>query len=176
MERLRDKPIRLLELGIGKVAGSSKMWNEYFKHPDTRFVVVDRNEERLSGGIHSERWTNVLLDTRKHQQMKEMAEKLGPFDFIIDDCVHAPVIQVNTFNNLWNHVKPGGIYFIEDIGKSYQHGDCNDKQRRKYGIDYFLDHKLHSFVPEPRFLKKTPDIYFLHFYSHICIIGKRNDI
>jgi hypothetical protein len=37
------------------------------------------------------------------------------FDYIIDDGSHRPAHQVRSFELLWDRVKPGGKYFIEDI-------------------------------------------------------------
>lgn len=169
MEHLRDKPVDLLELGIGKVAGSVKMWDEYFTHAASHFTVIDWDEERLKRGIKGDRWTNLKADIKNKKKLKMLVEQLGPFDFIIDDCVHAPFVQVQTFKTLWPHLKPGGVYFMEDIGKSYI------QPQKGYSVDQFLNQKLHSFVPEERHLPKPSSIYFIHFYQHIVIIGKRKD-
>jgi hypothetical protein len=37
------------------------------------------------------------------------------FDYIVDDGSHQPDHQVRSFELLWDRVKPGGKYFIEDI-------------------------------------------------------------
>jgi len=37
------------------------------------------------------------------------------FDVIIDDGKHTPDANRMTFENLWRAVKPGGIYYIEDV-------------------------------------------------------------
>lgn len=37
------------------------------------------------------------------------------FDVIIDDGDHSPASQLATLANLWPHVKPGGLYVIEDV-------------------------------------------------------------
>jgi len=43
----------------------------------------------------------------------------GGFDIIIDDGSHVPRHILFTFNHLFPHIKPGGIYVIEDNGFSY---------------------------------------------------------
>jgi len=167
MEHLRDVPIDLLELGIGKVAGSAKMWDEYFTHATSHFTVIDWDFERLKRGPYSDRWTKLQADTTDRKKMDILVEQCGPFNFIIDDCVHAPGVQVKTFKTLWPYLKPGGVYFLEDIGKSYL------RTPGKYSIHKFLTEKLHEFVPEPRHQPGPTDIQFMHFYSHIVIVGKK---
>lgn len=48
---------------------------------------------------------------------KEIKESLGAlrFDYVIDDGSHRLYDQITSFALLWEYVKPGGIYFIEDI-------------------------------------------------------------
>lgn len=41
------------------------------------------------------------------------------FDIIIDDGDHHPDSQLKTFVFGWPYLKPGGLYFIEDIGHRY---------------------------------------------------------
>ena len=41
------------------------------------------------------------------------------FDCILDDGSHVPEHQILTINKLWDLVKPGGVYIIEDIETSY---------------------------------------------------------
>lgn len=50
-----------------------------------------------------------------------MQESGGHFDAIIDDGSHLASDIMNTFDALWPHVNPGGVYFIEDlqIGRSF---------------------------------------------------------
>ena len=117
------------------------------------------------------------MDVRDYPGLKEMAETCGPngFDFIIDDCVHAPLIQQKVFKVLWPHVQPGGIYFMEDIGRSYMNGVCRDPSRKKFGIDYYMDAMLHKMVPHPEDRDWDTSIAFMHFYPHVCIIGKKED-
>ena len=45
----------------------------------------------------------------------EIAKKGGPFDFIIDDGSHVGQHITTSFKMLWQHLKPGGYYFIEDL-------------------------------------------------------------
>ena len=39
----------------------------------------------------------------------------GNFDIIIDDAAHGNLHIFNSFNALWPTVRPGGLYFLEDL-------------------------------------------------------------
>jgi hypothetical protein len=48
-----------------------------------------------------------------------IAEHGSDFDIIIDDGGHTMNQQMTSLNHLWKAVKPGGIYFCEDLQTSY---------------------------------------------------------
>ena len=58
-------------------------------------------------------------DQGDEQFLDSMARELGPFDIIIDDGSHMSHHVLASFNALFPHVRPGGIYVIEDLGTSY---------------------------------------------------------
>merc|ERR1712176_800060 len=52
------------------------------------------------------------------QCTKNMLDRLygpTPFDIIIDDGDHNPDSQQETLASLWQMVRPGGIYVVEDV-------------------------------------------------------------
>jgi len=127
LKHLRDRPVELLEIGIGTMipgvpssmvgyslpgyapGGSLRAWRDYFPNgmitgidvqPDTQFV-----EDRIQ---------TCLADSSSKDQLERV---LGNriFDVIIDDGLHYDETQVKTMENLWPRVRPGGYYIIEDI-------------------------------------------------------------
>jgi len=127
LKTLREKPIELLEIGIGTMipgvassmvgyslpgyapGGSLRAWRDYFPRgrimgidvqPDTQFVE-DRIQTALADSSSKEQLDGVLGDRT--------------FDVIIDDGLHYDETQVKTMQNLWHRVRPGGFYVIEDI-------------------------------------------------------------
>ena len=50
-------------------------------------------------------------------------ESGGNFDVIVDDGGHRNSHILNTFMGLWRALKPGGLYFIEDlqVGRDWQY-------------------------------------------------------
>jgi 2-polyprenyl-3-methyl-5-hydroxy-6-metoxy-1,4-benzoquinol methylase len=78
----------------------------------------------------------------------EIAKKGGPFDFIIDDGSHVGQHITTSFKMLWQHLKPGGYYFIEDLHAG--HANRQETIRivteflagRSYFMTLLLDAKL----------------------------------
>jgi hypothetical protein len=114
---LRDKPIRLLEIGVLD-GGSLLLWRDYF--PNALIVGLDLKESPF----------NTLPDRIQIFQgsqgdtklLSTMAGKCAPegFDIIIDDASHYGVLSRSSFQSLFaNHLKSGGIYVVEDWGTGY---------------------------------------------------------
>jgi hypothetical protein len=114
---LANREINLLEIGVHKGA-SLLMWRDYFKSGviaglDYEPVTVDDN----TGRIHIYRGFQqdpAILDKIRIETARE------GFDIIIDDASHLAELTSYTFWHLFdNHLKPGGIYVLEDWGVGY---------------------------------------------------------
>jgi SAM-dependent methyltransferase len=113
---LRDKDIKLLELGVFK-GGSLLLWADYFE----KGVIagVDINDVDVT---QSERLHFFKGGQSDGPFINGIAEKLAPegFDIIIDDASHYGAFTKQSFNILFEKLlKPGGIYVIEDWGTGY---------------------------------------------------------
>jgi hypothetical protein len=114
---LRPQPVALLELGIHH-GGSLLMWRDYFPQGaiaglDQHAVTVDDPSGRIRV-YQGQQQDTVLLD--------RIAAEVAPvgFDIVIDDASHFGRLSRATFRHLFdNHLKPGGIYVIEDWGTGY---------------------------------------------------------
>jgi len=116
-EPLRDKPIRLLEIGIGE-GSSMKIWLEYF--PDGRIAGVDVEPK---GHYHNERQISILGDQTSDAFWGKFHQRFPlPWDIIIDDGSHKSDGIITSFRALWPKLKPGGFYCIEDLKCSYMPG------------------------------------------------------
>jgi hypothetical protein len=112
-----NENIKLLELGI-QGGGSHLLWRDYF--PKGTIVGIDitvppnfSSEERIHFFEGSQTDTRVL---------SEVANKVAPdgFDIIIDDASHIGEYTKQSFWHLFdNHLKPGGLYVIEDWRTGY---------------------------------------------------------
>jgi len=114
---LADKPIALLELGIREGA-SLLLWRDMF--PQAHIAGLDINPMSLSDDSGRVRAYQGLQ--QDHATLDRIASEVAPegFDVIVDDASHLGRYTAASFWHLFpNHLKPGGIYVIEDWGTGY---------------------------------------------------------
>ena len=133
-----DKDVKLLEIGVHK-GGSLELWRDYFP----RGTIVGIDLELPEGFIPGERIQLFKGSQADTQFLSEVATSVAPegFDIIIDDASHIGELSKTTFWHLFHrHLKPGGVYAIEDWGTGY--------------LDDFPDGK--KFDPKPSNLDPFP--------------------
>jgi hypothetical protein len=123
---LRDKPVKLLEIGVGGGEGI-KMWLDYFQHPEAKIFGVDSRQ-------NTNPWDTVLPDASRRYKFVYGDQSHDVFwkcfiadygidwDIIIDDGGHFNDQVFTSFFMLWPYVKQGGFYAIEDLGVAYTPG------------------------------------------------------
>lgn len=131
---LSEKNIFLLELGI-KNGGSLLMWKDFFRRGtivglDINPVTLEDESNRIR--IHRGLQHDIrLLDVIRNENAPE------GFDIIIDDCSHIGGISSMSFWHLFDkHLKPKGIYVIEDWGTGYWN-KYPDGRRYRTGLTNF---------------------------------------
>lgn len=114
---LFDKPISILELGIFK-GESLRMWKDMFPHGIVVGLDIDPVEiPDKSSRIHV--YCGLQQDTALLDRIRSETATEG-FDIIIDDASHLGELTKISFWHLFNHhLKPGGIYVIEDWRTGY---------------------------------------------------------
>jgi len=144
-ESLQDKDLNLFEIGVLK-GGSLLMWRDYFKKGNIIGLDIDKIEINDSlERIHI--YQGIQQDVKLLDRIRNETSKDG-FDIIIDDASHIGELTKITFWHLFeNHLKPGGIYVIEDWrtgyydkwpdGKNYNFKSKSVNFIRN-GIDFFL--------------------------------------
>ena len=114
----RDAELTLLEMGVHR-GGSLLMWQEYF--PRAKIVGLDINPNPLASKL-TERIAFEQGSQDDTQVLERVAQRHAPegFDIVIDDAAHVGALSRAAFLHLFpNHLKPGGIYVIEDWGTGY---------------------------------------------------------
>lgn len=123
----RMETITLLEIGLGvtgdrwdarivqgKNSGgaSIKMWQDYF--PNGRIFGIDIN---AASYLDTDRVSTFVVDQSSVEELDSFWGSIGKpsFDFIIDDGSHRPDHQQISLGFLFPKLKPGGLYFIEDL-------------------------------------------------------------
>lgn len=185
----RHMHVRLLEIGVLE-GGSLKLWTAFFPryekvwglgHGADSLQSIDIPGAEIFHGDQSKKadLDNVVLRTG------------GDYDIIVDDGSHVPLHQVFTFLILFPHVKPGGVYIVEDIETSFW--STSGANLYGYKIDGAGVHNANSvvdffqhmtnvvnrayFMPEPgKFHLMAPiehDIAAIEFGQN-CIIVHKN--
>jgi hypothetical protein len=109
------RAVSVLEIGVYR-GGSMRMWSRFFG-PDARLVGVDIDPVALVSA--GDRYTVVLADQADPDAMRNLAQKYGPFDVIIDDGGHSMVQQITSIEALFPMLNDGGVYLVEDCHTSY---------------------------------------------------------
>jgi demethylmacrocin O-methyltransferase len=116
----RDLAVKVLEIGIGgydaiDAGGESlRMWKHYFRRG-----LIYGLDIFTKTGVEESRLGVVQGDQGDAQFLDSMARELGPFDIIIDDGSHMSHHIIASFNALFPHVRPGGMYVVEDLATAY---------------------------------------------------------
>ena len=109
--------VKLLELGVLK-GGSLMLWRDYF--PKGTIAGLDLNLIGLDDPTGRIRiYQGLQQDTKL---LTAIAREVAPggFDIIIDDASHVGELTRTAFLHLFeHHLKPGGIYVIEDWRTGY---------------------------------------------------------
>jgi hypothetical protein len=112
-----QKKIALLELGVEK-GGSLLLWRDYFQ----RGTIAGIDIKLPDGFDPGERIHIFEGDQANPQFLSQVAYNIAPegFDIIIDDASHIGELTKTAFWHLFdNHLKPNGLYVIEDWGTGY---------------------------------------------------------
>jgi len=113
--RLREEEITFLEFGV-RDGASLAAWLEYF--PNARIVGIDIQPE-CKRVVH-DRLSIEIGSQDDPVFVKNICEKYGPFDIVLDDASHINELSIASFNLVSSTVKDGGFYIIEDLRNSYE--------------------------------------------------------
>lgn len=108
LARFRDRPIRLLEVGVDR-GGSLRLWDAYFDHR-AEIVGVDIDLSRIEPGAR-----RIAALIRADAYTEAMAIGLGQYDIIIDDGPHTLASMLKLIRLYTPRLNPGGLMVIEDV-------------------------------------------------------------
>lgn len=101
----------LLEIGIWH-GDSIKMWRDY--NPELVIDAVDIDENVLNYIKNADN-LKIHIGDQADESFLHTVVKDKVFDFIVDDGSHRRIDIVKSFRFLYDHLKLGGYYFIEDL-------------------------------------------------------------
>jgi len=172
LERLREKPINFLEIGV--LGGSSlRTWREYFPQGKIFGLDIDPGAKKHEG----DRIKITIGSQSDRDVLANLVSQVDGYDVILDDGSHASEHMQVSFAQLWPAVKPGGLYIIEDLGSTYRGVDMN-WPGMKYNSEPELPCNRKEF--ENFFLQmisdldnERGDVLSVHFWHFVMIVMKK---
>ena len=108
--------IIIVEIGVQN-GGSLDLWNEYFGKDNCDIYGVDI-DPRCSA-LERDNIKIFIGDQADKNFLNYLKHTIPPPDIFIDDGGHTMTQQISTFDIMFDHVKPGGIFLCEDTHTSY---------------------------------------------------------
>jgi hypothetical protein len=179
--RLRFKPVRLLEIGIGGYddpydgGGSLRMWRRYF--PFGRIFGIDIHDK----SPHDERRIRTFQGSQADAAfLRRVVDVTSALDVVIDDGSHVSEHVIASFTTLFPYLKDGGIYVVEDTQTSYWEdfgGDRHDRPEAPTSMNFFkrlADGLNHSEFRVPGYEPTYFDLNIssMHFYHNMIFVYK----
>jgi len=151
-KHMANEPIRLLELGTGVACASLRMWESFF--PNAKIYGVDCAKDAKK---HERQSTVIIGNLNDKIFLKQLISQIGSlFDIIVDDASHHVNQQKFLFMEMFSHVKPGGVYVVEDLGTSYLPGfggGLRKKENMVEEIKNLVDYINRDFFRSTSFFK-----------------------
>jgi cephalosporin hydroxylase len=174
-EPFRGRSPVVVEIGVFH-GGSLQMWRDYFG-PGAQIVGIDL-DPRCSA--FEEDGIRVLIGDQADRAFLARVRKEVPHvDIVIDDGGHQMQQQIASFEELYPHVQPNGIYLCEDIHTSFVSRYQGGYRRAGTFLEYakgLVDRLYAWYSEEPeRFAVDalTRSTYALHFYDSVLVVEKR---
>jgi len=176
-QRMRRRPIRLLEIGIGGYDSpywggqSLRMWKSFF--PRAQIVGLDVHDKSL---LEESRIKTVQGSQDDVACLEKLNREWGPFDIIIDDGSHTNAHVVRSFETLFPLLKTGGIYAVEDIQTAYWDDDSSQpngptSMQLLLGLVNGINFEEYpDDAYQPNFYDRN--IVGMHFYHNLVFIEK----
>lgn len=115
LARFRDSAPRVLEIGVFRGGGLLLM--QRYLGDDATIVGIDIDDSARRAAQPA--FEVEIGDQADPAFLEEVARRHGPFDVVIDDGGHMVSQQVASLEVLLPHVRPGGVYLVEDCHTSY---------------------------------------------------------
>jgi hypothetical protein len=173
--RFRGLPITVIEIGVYN-GGSLRMWREYFG-PQSKIVGVDINPDCAR---FAETGVDVIIgDQSDRGFLRALRESCPAPSILIDDGGHGMEQQIATFEEMYLHLVPDGVFVCEDIHTSYWNAYAGGLCREGTFIEYskkLIDKLNAHFVeggalPVDEFTRRTGS---MHFYDSMLVIERRD--
>jgi len=172
--KYRNKEIVILEIGVFH-GGSLQMWKSYFGDK-AKIYGIDINPRCKE--LEEENVKIFIGSQSDRDFLREVKRQMPPIDILIDDGGHTMIQQIVSYEELFDHVKPDGVYLCEDLHTSYWLKFGGGHKRRGTFIEYsknFVDYlnAFHSDQASLQVNEFTRSVFSIHYYDSILVVEKR---
>lgn len=141
---IREQPIKFCEIGVGG-GESIRAWLDYF--PNAQIYGIDNVKDTNilnTPGKPYKRYTFSHGDQTDRTMWACFRANCGvDWDVILDDGSHTNEGTIIAFEEMWPHVKSGGMYIIEDLATASTAGTVFVKNGWPNQMDWLKD-KMHK--------------------------------
>jgi hypothetical protein len=165
----------VVEIGIYH-GGSLEMWRHYFGR-GARIVGIDLDPRCRQ--FEGDAVSVMIGDQADRDFLSQVRARFPHVDIVIDDGGHTMAQQITSFEELYPHLQPHGVYLCEDLHTSYYPPYGGGYRRDGTFIQYAtrLVDQLHAwYSTEPdrfRVDEITRSTHGLHFYDSVLVVEKR---
>jgi hypothetical protein len=173
--RFRGQDVHVLEIGVSH-GGSLQMWRDYFGK-SAKIYGADINP--FCKNFETENTKIFIGDQSDKKFLQHLKNEIPRLDILIDDGGHLANQQIATFEILFPHVSPNGVYLCEDLHTSYWDDWGGGVGKKGTFIEYskrLIDQVNAWHSREPRKLDVndfTRSTFGLSFYDSVLVIEKR---
>jgi len=171
---------KLMEIGLGcdmayGPGASVALWKTLFPHVDlweAEFDAACVNRLQAEGRLDG---INVVTGDQGNRTTLQrwVQETGGHFDVVIDDGGHQNKQIRASFEELWPHVEPGGLYFLEDlqVGRwtPYDTGGVVMSDMVQAWVEQLLTQEVGGDLPLPE------GVQSMFCQAEACVLMKTND-
>ncbi|MBQ6976217.1 MAG: class I SAM-dependent methyltransferase, partial [Selenomonadaceae bacterium] len=170
----RGTDLVFVEIGVQN-GGSLQMWKDYFGK-DAKIIGIDIDERCKA---FEEDQISIEIGSQESVEFWNGFKKKYPrVDILLDDGGHTMQQQIVTFQQMFPHIKDGGIYMCEDCHTSYreEYGGGGLKPGTYIEFTKVLVDVINAFHTKGA----MPPNYFtvnmggIHFYDSIVVVEKFN--
>eukprot|EP00887_Chlorella_sp_A99_P000455 scaffold17.g455.t1 len=129
----RFSELNVLEIGLGcnmeyGPGASLSIWRSYLPCSNISFLEYDRAcAEKFKESIEREAGGRLFIGSQDDPALladvAQYAKTFGGFDLIVDDGSHKQEHMMASLDALWESVKPGGVYVMEDLTGWWNHDE-----------------------------------------------------
>ena len=176
LSEMQHYPIKMLEIGLGcnmnyGPGASVNLWKKYL-HSSSEIWMADVDTACVEKYTNHESLRGIKIITGDQENIKTLDSWIettgGGFDVIIDDGGHSNNQILQSFLKLWPVIKPGGIYFIEDLSSGRHWPQLTGNKLMVNIIQEWIGAISNDPIGENR-----PDgIHFVFCQWEACAIGK----